>query len=72
MGTGNGAGAVVALTTPAGRVLARVTRRSVAALGLSPGLACHAIVKTVSIAPGDVGSGVASDMGNDKHIATPD
>ena len=54
---GQGPGAVVALSTPAGRVLARVTRRSVAALGLAPGLACHAIVKTVSIAPGDVGSG---------------
>ncbi len=53
-----GPGAVVALTTPAGRVLARVTRRSVAALDLRPGLACHAIVKTVSIAPGgDVGGG---------------
>ncbi|WP_300514326.1 molybdenum ABC transporter ATP-binding protein [Aliiroseovarius sp.] len=54
---GDGPGAVVAMKTPAGRVLARVTRRSVAALDLKPGLACHAIVKTVSIAPGDVGGG---------------
>jgi molybdate transport system ATP-binding protein len=32
-----------------------VTRRSVAALALGPGVPVHAIVKTVSVAPGDVG-----------------
>lgn len=52
---GDGPGAMVSLRTPAGTLLARVTQRSVAALGLEPGLACHAVVKTVSIAPEDVG-----------------
>ncbi|MEO1000724.1 MAG: molybdenum ABC transporter ATP-binding protein, partial [Pseudomonadota bacterium] len=51
---GDGPGAIVSLRTPAGRILARVTRRSVAALGLTPGAACHAIVKSVAIAPEDV------------------
>jgi molybdate transport system ATP-binding protein len=54
---GEGPGALVSLETPAGRLLARVTRRSVAALGLAPGLACHAVVKTVAIASEDVGGG---------------
>jgi molybdate transport system ATP-binding protein len=53
---GDGPGAIVALDTPAGRVLARVTRRSVAALGLAPGVPVHAVVKTVSVAPEDVGA----------------
>lgn len=52
---GAGPGAVVALQTQAGRVLARVTKRSVAAMGLVPGLECYAIVKSVAIAPSDVG-----------------
>jgi molybdate transport system ATP-binding protein len=52
---GEGPGVLVALDTPAGRVLARITRRSAEALGLAPGDAVHAIVKTVSVAPGDVG-----------------
>jgi len=52
---GDGPGAIVALKTPAGTILARVTRRSADALGLAAGVACHAIVKTVSIAPEDAG-----------------
>ena len=52
---GVGPGAMVALNTDAGRVLARVTRRSATALGLEPGVEVYAIVKTVSVAPGDVG-----------------
>lgn len=55
--TGQGPGAIVAIDTPAGRVLARVTRRSVEALGLAPGQAVHAILKTVATAPADVGGG---------------
>ncbi len=55
---GEGPGALVALETPAGRLLARITRRSAAALGLAPGAACHAVIKTVSVAPADVGGGV--------------
>ncbi|HKK37586.1 MAG TPA: TOBE domain-containing protein, partial [Paracoccaceae bacterium] len=54
---GEGPGAIVALDTPAGRLLARITRRSAAALELAPGVAAHAVVKTVSVAPSDVGGG---------------
>lgn len=54
---GEGPGAIVSLTTPAGALLARVTRRSATALGLAPGVACHAIIKTVGVAHGDVGEG---------------
>lgn len=53
--SGEGPGAIVSLKTAAGTILARVTDRSVAALGLKPGSPCHAIVKTVSIAPENVG-----------------
>lgn len=52
---GDGPGAIVSVRTAAGPVLARVTRRSAAALGLVPGVRCFAVVKTVSIAPEDVG-----------------
>ncbi|QOL79447.1 molybdenum ABC transporter ATP-binding protein [Pseudooceanicola spongiae] len=51
---GEGPGAMVSLDTPAGRVLARLTRRSVTAMDLRVGVACHAIVKTVAIAPENV------------------
>lgn len=54
---GEGPGAMVALATPAGRVLARVTRRSADLLGLAVGVECHAVVKSVAIAPEDVGGG---------------
>jgi molybdate transport system ATP-binding protein len=54
---GDGPGAIVALDTDAGRVLARITRRSATALGLAPGVAVHAIVKSVSVAPSDIGAG---------------
>lgn len=52
---GDGPGAIIALQTPAGRVLARITRRSVAKMALEPGQTCHAIIKSVAIAPTDVG-----------------
>ena len=54
---GHGPGALVAVETPAGQILARLTQRSVAALELAEGSECHAILKTLSIAPGNVGSG---------------
>ncbi len=54
--TGDGPGAIVSVCTKAGTVLARVTRRSAAAMQLAVGVECHAIVKTVSIAPEDVGA----------------
>lgn len=52
---GDGPGAIVSVKTPAGTVLARITRRSVESLGLLPGRACYAIIKTVALAPQDVG-----------------
>lgn len=53
--SGDGPGALVALDTAAGRILARITRRSVAAMGLGVGDPAHAIVKTVSVAATDIG-----------------
>lgn len=60
---GQGPGAMVQLDIAGAPVLARVTQRSVAALGLAPGLACHAVIKSVSVATQDVGQrggGIAS------------
>jgi molybdate transport system ATP-binding protein len=53
--TGEGPGAIVSLETSAGRLLARITRRSATALELVPGTACHAVIKTVAVAPENVG-----------------
>ncbi len=53
--SGEGPGAIVSLDTDAGRLLARITRRSVAALDLQPGIQVHAILKSVAVAPDDVG-----------------
>ncbi|MBN2631619.1 MAG: molybdenum ABC transporter ATP-binding protein [Rhodobacteraceae bacterium] len=53
---GDGPGAMIRLTTPAGAVLARVTRRSADLLGLQPGVAAYAIIKSVAPAPDDVGA----------------
>jgi len=50
-----GPSALVLLDTPAGRLLARVTNRSIAALGLAPGVTAHAILKSVATTPDDVG-----------------
>ncbi|WP_171239813.1 molybdenum ABC transporter ATP-binding protein [Ruegeria sp. HKCCA5491] len=52
---GDGPGAIVSIKTKAGSVLARITRRSVASLGLEPGRVCYAVIKTVALAPQDVG-----------------
>jgi molybdate transport system ATP-binding protein len=53
---GDGPGAMVRLATPAGVILARITRRSADALGLAPGVTAHAVMKSVAPAPEDVGS----------------
>lgn len=50
-----GPGAIVSLDTVAGKLLARITGRSADRLGLGPGVSCYAIVKSVAIAPEDVG-----------------
>jgi molybdate transport system ATP-binding protein len=52
---GEGPGALVTLDTTAGPVLARVTRRSAQALGLVEGVEAWAIIKTVALAPTDIG-----------------
>lgn len=59
---GDGPGAIVSVQTSAGRVLSRVTQRSVAALGLEPGVACHALVKTVAIASRDISGAVTAQI----------
>src|SRR6056297_1613570 len=53
---GAGPGAIVAVDTQAGRVLARITRRAATALSLAPGAEVHVVVKAVSVAQADVGA----------------
>jgi len=52
---GDGPGALVQLRLGPELLLARITRRSAEALGLEPGMACCAILKSVAVAPGDIG-----------------
>lgn len=52
---GDGPGAAIGLVSGDDRLLARVTRRSADAMGLAPGMACYAVVKSVAVAQGDVG-----------------
>lgn len=52
---GHGPGAMVTLDVGGDRLSARITRRSAEAMGLAPGQTCHAIIKSVSFAPEDVG-----------------
>jgi molybdate transport system ATP-binding protein len=53
---GEGPGAMVQLRSGSDLILARLTRRSVEALALAPGVTCHAILKTVAVARGDIGA----------------
>ncbi|MDN5787383.1 molybdenum ABC transporter ATP-binding protein [Pseudorhodobacter sp.] len=53
--SGSGPGALVQLRTGDELILARITRRSATALDLAPGTPCFAIVKSVSVAPGNIG-----------------
>lgn len=53
---GDGPGVVVSLLAGDAPLLARITRRSVRALELTVGQEVHAILKTVSVAPVDMGS----------------
>lgn len=48
---GAGHDALVTLDTPGGRILSRVTQRSVSALGLREGRRVYAVVKSVAVAP---------------------
>lgn len=53
---GRGPAARVVLALDDEHLTARITQRSVAALGLEPGQPCYAILKSVAIAPKDVGT----------------
>lgn len=53
---GAGPGVAVALTSGQDRLVARITRRSAQALGLSAGVECYAVIKSVSVAPGNIGA----------------
>lgn len=57
---GDGPGALLRLDAGGETILARITRRSVAALGLAPGLPVYAVLKAVSVAQENVGGGEAS------------
>ncbi|CUH39245.1 Sulfate/thiosulfate import ATP-binding protein CysA [Jannaschia seosinensis] len=52
---GQGPGVLVALATPAGRLLVRITRRSAAQLEIGVGQRAYGVVKTVAVAPTDIG-----------------
>ncbi len=52
---GDGPGAAIALRAGSDRLLARVTARAIAELGLVPGLRCYAILKATTVAPGSIG-----------------
>ncbi len=52
---GQGPGMAVGLKSGEDHLLARVTRRSANALELKPGGTCFAVIKSVSVAPADVG-----------------
>lgn len=52
---GEGPGAAIGLDAGGDHLLARITRRSVRALALEPGLTCYAIIKSTAVAPQDIG-----------------
>ncbi|WP_340109557.1 molybdenum ABC transporter ATP-binding protein [Pikeienuella sp. HZG-20] len=54
---GGGPGAMIALRVGDQRLLARVTRRSLNALGLAPGAPCSAVVKSVAVMRAEIGPG---------------
>ena len=54
---GAGPGALVQLTVGSDLILARITRRSAQALGLTPGSTVFAVIKAVSVAPESIGGG---------------
>jgi molybdate transport system ATP-binding protein len=60
---GQGPGVLVGLDLAGQGLLARVTRRSAEALNLQPGQPIHVVVKSVSVAQGDIGSGAGSALG---------
>jgi len=57
---GAGPGALVRLRCGDASLLARITQRSAATLGLAEGQACFAVIKSVAIAKSDIGSALQS------------
>jgi molybdate transport system ATP-binding protein len=60
---GRGPGVLVRLDVGGEALLARITRRSAQALGIAPGLAVFAVVKTVAVSQGDVGAEASASPG---------
>jgi molybdate transport system ATP-binding protein len=60
---GHGPGALVTLAVGGDRLTARITARSVRDLGLAPGQTCHAVLKSVAVAPEDVGTARRPEAG---------
>ena len=54
---GDGPGMIVQLQCGQDKLLARITRRSATAMGLCPGKALFAVIKSVAVARADVGAG---------------
>lgn len=52
---GDGPGAAISLRAGKDLLLARITARSAAQMGLVPGMPCHAILKAMTVAPGSIG-----------------
>lgn len=57
---GSGPGTMVSLQTSAGPCLVRITARSAKALELEIGVTCFAVIKTVAIAPDQIGGSLQS------------
>lgn len=55
---GDGPGVIVQLQMGEDRLLARITRRSADALALTQGSQCFAVLKSVAVAPTDIGLGL--------------
>ncbi len=55
---GHGPGALLRLRAGEAVILARITQRSVAALGLAPGHRVFAVIKSLALATGNVGTAV--------------
>lgn len=53
---GSGPGVLVQLQAGETRLLSRITQRSASALHISEGVACHAVIKALSVARTDVGT----------------
>ena len=60
---GEGPGVVVQLRCGADPILARITRRSADALGIAPGVACWAVIKSMAVAQWDIGAALAGPAG---------